>query len=324
MCEGEFYRRDEIIDSRRLRDCCCRKNVTCPSFCCNTRLPLNPLPKQTVKVPQHLQLEEIKVPPGQEWTDPAAVWHFLHLTRGAAYWLGNDRTRSLTEGEMIIIAPTVRGAVRASQIGEVTLHAFNFAPDLLCGLFTLAERHFFESGGGEFLNNVQFLPSTHPANRQFVSLVESGLKPNSLAQRIEALSLIAAVFDRNLARHYTPVSLDTTALNRFHQLITQMPDSEIINHSPEQLARLCGCSPRHFNRLFRKHFGASARARQTELRLLKARQLLCDTEAKVIEVATDSGYRNLSLFNALFKKRFGMTPSGWRRKAGRAHANSSQ
>ena len=282
------------------------------------------LPKQIVKVPRHLQLEEIKVLPGQEWTDASAVWHFLHLTSGAAYWLGNERTRSLIEGEMIVISPAVKGAVRASQIGEVTLHAFNFAPDLLCGLFTLAERHFFESGGGEFLHNVQFLPSTHPANRQFAALIESGLKPYSLAQRIEVLSLIAAVFDQDMSRHHAPVSLGTTALNRFHQLIAQMPDSEIINHSPEQLARLCGCSPRHFNRLFRKHFGASARARQTELRLLKARQLLCDTGAKVLQVATDSGYRNLSLFNALFKKRFGMTPSVWRRRAVRTSNGSEE
>jgi AraC-like DNA-binding protein len=277
-----------------------------------------------MKVPRHLQLEEIKVPPGQEWTDTAAVWHFLHVSGGAAYWLGDNRTRSLIEGEMIIVAPAVKGAVRASQIGEVTLHVFNFAPDLLCGLFTLAERHFFESSGGELLRSVQFLPSTHPANRQFAALIESDLKPNSLAQRIEALSLIAAVFDQDVAQHHTPVSLGTTALHRFHQLIAEMPDSEIINHSPEQLARLCGCSPRHFNRLFRKYFGASARARQTELRLLKARQLLCDTEAKIVQVAMDSGYRNLSLFNSLFKKRFGMTPSGWRRRAINSNGNSAE
>ena len=96
-----------------------------------------------------------------------------------------------------------------------------------------------------------------------------------------------------------------------------MPDAEIINHSPEELARLCGCSPRHFNRLFRAHFAVSARARQTELRLLKARQLLCSTNEKIIQVALNCGYRSLSLFNSIFKKRFGVTPSGYRQKAGK-------
>ena len=36
---------------------------------------------------------------------------------------------------------------------------------------------------------------------------------------------------------------------------------------------------------------------------------------KVAEIAADCGYRNLSLFNTLFKRRFGMTPTDWRRSA---------
>ena len=72
-------------------------------------------------------------------------------------------------------------------------------------------------------------------------------------------------------------------------------------------------SPRHLNRLFREHLGVSVRAKQTELRLLKASQLLRETDAKIVNVALESGYRNLSLFNAMFKKRFRMTPSLWRR-----------
>jgi AraC-like DNA-binding protein len=32
-------------------------------------------------------------------------------------------------------------------------------------------------------------------------------------------------------------------------------------------------------------------------------------------VALDSGYRSVSLFNTLFKRRFGVSPSEWRRLA---------
>jgi hemolysin activation/secretion protein len=56
------------------------------------------------------------------------------------------------------------------------------------------------------------------------------------------------------------------------------------------------------------------RAHQTELRLQRARQLLADADAKIINVAYNSGYRHLGLFNAMFKKRFGLTPSEWRRQ----------
>jgi len=56
-------------------------------------------------------------------------------------------------------------------------------------------------------------------------------------------------------------------------------------------------------------------ARQIELRLQRARQLLADPHAKIINVAHDSGYRHLGLFHAMFKKRFGLTPAEWHRQS---------
>ena len=72
--------------------------------------------------------------------------------------------------------------------------------------------------------------------------------------------------------------------------------------------------------MFRKHFNTSIRAKQADLRLDKARQLLAETNQKIVTVATESGYRHLGFFNTTFKKRFGMTPSEWRKKEGRARA----
>jgi transcriptional regulator GlxA family with amidase domain len=105
----------------------------------------------------------------------------------------------------------------------------------------------------------------------------------------------------------------TDARARFQQFLHQVPEAELQDCSNTELAGLLRCSPRHLSRLFREELGTSLRARQTELRLLKARQLLADSTAKVINVALDSGYRHLGLFNAMFKKRFGMTPTEWRR-----------
>ena len=50
------------------------------------------------------------------------------------------------------------------------------------------------------------------------------------------------------------------------------------------------------------------------MRLQKARQMLQESDARMIYVAMESGFRHLSLFNAVFKKRFGLTPSEWRRQ----------
>ena len=264
--------------------------------------------------PGHLRIEETLLAPGREWTDESSAWRFVRISTGAAYWLGAANPRALTEGEVLVISPATRALVRASQINNVLLHGFTFVAEWLCGFFTLAERRFLETAAAPG-QPVSFLPSTHPVTRGFAALVARGDSDPRLVQRAGVLGLVAAYFGQALSCQQPPPGGSPSVPDRFEEIICQMPDLELIHHSPEQLARLCGCSPRHFNRLFRRRFGVSPRRRQTEMRLLNARELLAHSEKKIAQIALDSGYRSSSLFNALFKRRFGMSPSAWREQA---------
>src|SRR6266536_507553 len=267
-----------------------------------------------MKFHRHLFLDEINLPPASEWSDNSPGWRFLRLSRGVAYWLSPSANKQLSEGEVVVISPSGEGSVRASQLSQAQFHCFQFCPELLGGFLTLSERHSLESAVTRNRPAVQFVPSGHPVAQQFAELVVHPPLCNGLFQRCEALYLAATFFAEDLTRHKPPQAKSTFALHRFRELIQQMPDKEILNQTPEQLAQLCGCSPRHFGRLFRRYFGVSLRTKQIELRLLMARQLLMDTDSKIIQVAMESGYRSLGLFNVMFKKAFGMTPTEWRRK----------
>jgi len=112
------------------------------------------------------------------------------------------------------------------------------------------------------------------------------------------------------------------ASKRVELLLRQLPEAELLNHSAEDLAAHCGCSVRHLGKLFRSLFGISLRGKQQELRLFKARQLLAETDTRIIDVASGVGFREQAVFSAAFKKRFGVTPSEWRHSpvlAVRAH-----
>jgi AraC-like DNA-binding protein len=271
----------------------------------------------------HLRIEEVKLSPGEEWTRQTGPWCFVRISNGAAYWLDPARPRALNQGELIILAPAVKAVIRASQLGEVILQGFNFAPDLLYGFFTVAERHCFESPPTSPLELVRFLPSTHPINQHFADLAAHREAGQELAERAAVLGLALAFLSEGLASGL-PAATRNSPQGRFTQIVVEMPDIELIHKTPEQLARLCGCSARHFNRLFREQFGQSPRSRQTDLRLLKARQLLSETDEKIARIALDSGYRSLSLFNALFKRRFGVSPSEWRQQAAQDDRISGQ
>ena len=72
------------------------------------------------------------------------------------------------------------------------------------------------------------------------------------------------------------------------------------------------CTTRHLNRIFNEVVGMSFREKHTELRLARACDLLATTQAKVVDVALESGYQSLSLFNSMFTRRFGVSPGKWR------------
>jgi AraC-like DNA-binding protein len=258
----------------------------------------------------HLRLERLKLIPGQELSAEAVAWRFVRCDRGAAYWLGAPKPRFFSEGELLILAPWGKGVIRASQLNEVTLHRFDFAPDLLGGFFTLAEQHAFAASRDQ-LPSVQFLPSTHRLNQRFAALTAQR-ESHRLAERGELLALAVTFLSENIYPHNAAAYPLSSAESRFEDIISKMPDTELLHYTTGELAQLCGCSLRHFHRLFRARFGQSPRTHQTELRLLKSRQLLTSTDEEIVQIARASGYRSISLFNSLFKRRFGMSPSAWR------------
>ncbi len=217
----------------------------------------------------------------------------------------------------MVLSPKARAVVRASQLNEVVLHGFSFSPGLLCGFFTLAEHHFLAGGASRGGEPVEFLSSTHPFAQHFAGLGERRADGPEVVRKSEALGWATAFLCKNLGPPHLPKPGSSTAHGRFQEIIVQMTDLEMIQHTPAQLAEFCGCSARHFNRMFRNHFGLSPRAEQTELRLLRARQLLQEGEGTIAQIALESGYRSVSLFNSLFKRRFSMSPSEWRQKSGR-------
>ena len=51
-----------------------------------------------------------------------------------------------------------------------------------------------------------------------------------------------------------------------------------------------------------------------DYRLSMASRMLVSSDDKIIDIAAHCGYDNLSYFNRIFKKKYGITPSAYRRK----------
>ncbi len=81
----------------------------------------------------------------------------------------------------------------------------------------------------------------------------------------------------------------------------------------EDLAHEAALSPFHFLRMFRAAFGETPHQYLTRVRIEAAKRLLL-ADAPVTDVCFDVGFQSLGSFSALFARRVGAPPSGFRRR----------
>lgn len=271
---------------------------------------------------RHLNLQEELIQPACEWQCAPDAWSFVGIKQGQAYWLSTAKNVELESHALLVLPPAARGTLRASQIGPAQLQFFTFHPSGLTDLLSLLEREHLDEAVASSKSEGWLLSGEHPCSAAFAEFCKAKTNEDSLERRCKALAVVAMALSPELAG-LKPISPGTrSAAERFAQLIQQLSEEEIVRKSPKDLARLCGCSLRHFTRLFHEKFGQTVRDRQTQLRLRKAQQLLCESDAKIINIALDCGYRHLGLFNAMFKKHLGITPSQWRHRRSREQANA--
>ncbi len=84
----------------------------------------------------------------------------------------------------------------------------------------------------------------------------------------------------------------------------------------QELARLCHFSEYHFMRFFKRHMNMTCIEYLNQYRLEMASRQLAATEQPVTSIALESGFNNISYFNRVFKKKFGVTPKEYRRLGG--------
>jgi AraC family transcriptional regulator of adaptative response / DNA-3-methyladenine glycosylase II len=86
----------------------------------------------------------------------------------------------------------------------------------------------------------------------------------------------------------------------------------------DDLAASLGVSDRHLRRVTEAELGVSPIELAQTQRLLLAKRLLRETSLKLTDIAFASGFASVRRFNALFKSRYGLTPTALR---GHAHGH---
>jgi AraC-like DNA-binding protein len=263
----------------------------------------------------HLSVSTVVLQPGAEWHFPASGWSLVLVSSGVAYWLNPQLNHELPLGSAILLWERAKGMIRASQVGPVVICYVRMNPNRLGGLMTWGEQQALGTAASREHYPVRtFSPQSPVAEK----LKEICARPEAaLPVRLKLLELFIDAIGSKVWEGKPGPSEALDARTRLIKILNETPVSDLLELSFSDLVVRARCTPRHLSRIFHDVVGMSYRQKQAQLRLVRAQELLATTESKVVEVALESGYQSLSLFNLMFKRHFGLTPAKWRSQSTR-------
>ncbi len=105
------------------------------------------------------------------------------------------------------------------------------------------------------------------------------------------------------------------SLEHLKQILKYIENNYMNKITIADVAAEVNLSQSHFMKYFKNTMGTSFIDYLNEYRLTMASRLLLSSEATILVISEEVGYENLSYFNRAFKKRFGMTPSAYRKRS---------
>jgi AraC family transcriptional regulator of arabinose operon len=246
--------------------------------------------------------------------------------RGARY--DNWRPRGTSDWLLIL---TVAGAGRVAsgpaglpaRPGTVTLYqpgaAQHYRTDPASRHWHILWSHFHpRPHWGVWLNWPEVAPGLRTirmADPASLRQVQEALRDTIQLSRLplpEGMDLAANAFERALLWIHS--ANNSRALDdRVRHAVEVLAKSLQEPFSMETLARTCGLSVSRLAHLFRQEIGLPPQQYLEELRLQRAAQLLRSTGLRISEVARETGYAGAFYFSARFRKKFGRSPSEYRR-----------
>lgn len=159
------------------------------------------------------------------------------------------------------------------------------------------------------------LPSAHTAGARFENLWRRALLEQRESRPAAAVALHALAAQILVAVARQPAAAPPTdpATSRVAAVAQELAESFYDEWTLDSAAARAGLSRRHFSDLFRAHSGDTFLNTLTRLRLDHAARLLHDGAHSVTGVAFSCGYRDLSHFYRVFRRRFGRPPGKWSR-----------
>lgn len=250
------------------------------------------------------------------WHDDAEL---IVVKKGAGSVTVDFTNYTVSAGELILVLPGHLHAI--SEIPGKTMEYENilFSPSLLSGKSgDLCSRDFVEPffSGQMELETLLLCPSLswYPEVWNLITEIDRLCDSRPTGYQLAVKSaLFRFVFlflphtQKNSGTAKAPKSLE-----KLKTIVQYVEANYAEPITVEEMADLSGYSKSHFMKFFRSCMGKAFVVWLNDYRLTMAARMLKISDSSILEISESSGFRNLSYFNRMFRRKYHKTPREYR------------
>ena len=250
-------------------------------------------------------------------------WHnemeIIYIKKGRGNVTLDFDNHYVEYGDIIIVLPGQMHGI--SRLGDYTMEYENiiFAPEMLMSVTqdTLSEEFFTPFMSGKITFN-HIISKDNPNYNNISGWLNRADKIGENFPRGYKLAIKGVLYEF-FYELYQVCSLEAPDksnknIDRIKDIVKYIETNYDKPISIAEIAGVTGFSESHFMKFFKTIMGTSFVDYLNDYRLSMASRMLVSSDDNIIDIAAHCGYDNLSYFNRIFKKKYGITPSAYRRK----------
>lgn len=251
-------------------------------------------------------------------------WHeeieIIYIKKGRGVLTIDFERQEVSAGTIALIIPGQLHSIE--QLSDCSMEYENiiFHPNLLLSkqTDTCSSDFFLPLFAGKISLPFLYTPDL-PCYEEIAACIDrndavSGTKPRGYELIIKGqLFLFFSILFEKCCRN-EPRKTDRKSLEKMKLILKYTENNYMNKITIADIAKETNLSQSHFMKYFKNTMGTSFTVYLNDYRLTMAGRLLLSSESSILDIASEVGFDNLSYFNRMFKKRFGQTPSAYRKK----------
>ncbi|MCY0091775.1 MULTISPECIES: AraC family transcriptional regulator [Bacillus amyloliquefaciens group] len=252
----------------------------------------------------------------------------IYVKSGNGYHTYKGHTSALNQGDVFIIKPGETHGYEIDEHSQLNTYLLVFQPEILQKeLRVLSEvetfidffylQIFFQLNY-EFKTKLTLNPSEQIKMNLLIKTIQEELKKKGLGYElliktklIEMFIFLSRIYEEYKITAGKDPDDDFLIIKRIANFVENQYAKQI---TLEQISQLAGMSKSTFTSKFKKQIGTNLIDYRNIIRVKVAKHLLITTKLKIIVIANQVGFADLSNFNKVFKREVGMSPGEYRKR----------